>query len=163
MKPPANPRLVAARNALGLYSQEQFAERIGVDVRQVRRWESADPPWPRPYGRQRLEAFFGMPLDRLGFTPPWARGTPTDPEQAGIRIAARSVALLAHARRDLAESVLGDELPWLATLPEPQRIACVHELLDALATGPAAFREHLATWRAFAVRLHAHVLGDEFA
>ncbi len=50
-----NPLLIAARRAQGWYSQTEFAEafnrraddlgeRAAISVRQVRRWESTEPP-----------------------------------------------------------------------------------------------------------------------
>lgn len=81
VRPPdgKNTKLVTAREALGLFSQvglanafEEHARSMGlnltVSVRQVRRWESTDPPLPNPEYRRVLEDFFGRPLDRLGFT-----------------------------------------------------------------------------------------------
>ncbi|MGC0419728.1 DUF5753 domain-containing protein [Embleya sp. AB8] len=75
----ANAKLVSARRALGLHSQAGFADafeeharamgmRLAVSVRQVRRWESTDPPYPTPDYRRVLEDFFGKPLSALGFT-----------------------------------------------------------------------------------------------
>lgn len=79
--PPANPALVRARHALQLYSQEAFAAayddaaralgcRTSISVRQVRRWETASPPWPHPEARRVLEALFGCPVAMLGFVAP---------------------------------------------------------------------------------------------
>lgn len=80
-QPQGNPLLIAARRAQGWYSQTEFAEafnlrahdlgeRAAVSVRQVRRWESAAPPWPRPDARRVLAALFGKPIEQLGFVPP---------------------------------------------------------------------------------------------
>lgn len=77
-----NVRLKALRHSHGWVSQQQLADafekkalecglRLGVSVRQVRRWESADPPWPTPDYQQVLQALFDRPLTDLGFTPPW--------------------------------------------------------------------------------------------
>lgn len=77
----ANSKLVTARRTLGLHSQAGFADafeehalamgmRLAVSVRQVRRWESADPPYPTPDYRRVLEDFFGRPLAALGFAAP---------------------------------------------------------------------------------------------
>lgn len=85
---PGNPKLVAARRARGRYSQEEFvaafdahARVLGVDVsvstRQARRWESPDPPWPRPTSRRVLTSLLGVPIDQLGFTPPQLEPTET--------------------------------------------------------------------------------------
>lgn len=79
----ANTRLKAARQHAGYASQQAFAQaltqaapRIGlghieVSVRQVRRWESASPPWPRADHQRLLVHVLQMPVEQLGFTPPW--------------------------------------------------------------------------------------------
>lgn len=80
---PGNPGFVKARHDRGWYSQaalvnafewkaRQLGINLSVSVRQVRRWESADPPWPTPDYQTVLEALFGLPLNVLGFTPPHA-------------------------------------------------------------------------------------------
>lgn len=77
-----NVRLKALRHANGWVSQQQLADafekkalecglRLAVSVRQVRRWESADPPWPTPDYQKVLQELFGCPLTDLGFIPPW--------------------------------------------------------------------------------------------
>ncbi|WTW96250.1 transcriptional regulator [Streptomycetaceae bacterium NBC_01309] len=78
---PGNPLLVAARTRLGWTTQREFVaeynkcalrigERTSITIRQVRRWESALPPWPREYAQRVLGELFGVPLGSLGFTPP---------------------------------------------------------------------------------------------
>ncbi|WP_245599754.1 helix-turn-helix domain-containing protein [Embleya scabrispora] len=78
---PGNPAFVSARHQRGWHSQQRLADafeekaaecgfRIGVSVRQVRRWESAEPPWPSSDYQTVLEALFGLPLTMLGFSPP---------------------------------------------------------------------------------------------
>ena len=82
-EPGSNTRLRAARQALGLRSQQQLAEavtragaqislRISITERTVRRWESENPPWPQPDHQAALEHLFSRPVTELGFTPPWA-------------------------------------------------------------------------------------------
>ncbi|TLF92942.1 helix-turn-helix transcriptional regulator [Nocardia cyriacigeorgica] len=77
-----NGALRAARQAMGLRSQSSLAEavnakaraiglRVDVSTRTVRRWESADPPWPHAEHVSALEALFKRPITELGFTPPW--------------------------------------------------------------------------------------------
>ncbi len=79
--PPANPIFVNARTAHGWRTQEVFCAafgrkaldlgmRLSVSVRQVRRWESASPPWPGDDTRRVLNAMFSAPVDALGFAPP---------------------------------------------------------------------------------------------
>ncbi|WP_406283701.1 hypothetical protein [Embleya sp. NBC_00896] len=78
---PGNPALVRARHAHGWIAQRHLSAafrecasslglRLDVSVRQVRRWESANPPWPTPDYERVLETMFGVPLDRLGFVRP---------------------------------------------------------------------------------------------
>jgi len=81
--------LKAARQHAGYASQQAFADaltraapRVGlghleVSTRQVRRWESAFPPWPRADHQRLLVQLLNLPIDQLGFTPPWAAGVPT--------------------------------------------------------------------------------------
>lgn len=88
-RPTGNTRLKAARQHAGYASQQAFAEaltqaapRIGlghleVSTRQVRRWESASPPWPRADHQRLLVHVLQLPMDQLGFTAPWDEGTAT--------------------------------------------------------------------------------------
>ncbi|MFG3113349.1 helix-turn-helix transcriptional regulator [Streptomyces sp. NPDC048197] len=71
-----NSRLKSARLAAGYPTQQAFAEALGVDVRQVRRWESQKPPWPHPDMQQRLTDLTGQDVKALGFTPPTGRDHP---------------------------------------------------------------------------------------
>ncbi|WP_181792686.1 transcriptional regulator [Streptomyces sp. WELS2] len=94
-RPPGNTRLKAARLAAGYNSQQALADAItetapklgirglAVGVRQIRRWESARPPWPQPDVHRVLTHLLGQSMEDLGFTPPWASprpqpGTPVD-------------------------------------------------------------------------------------
>jgi hypothetical protein len=92
---PGNTAFVAARHARGWYSQAELATafeakarelgvRLDVSVRQVRRWESARPPWPSPDYQTVLQALFGQPLSALGFTPPYGNGAQAEAVQ-GVR------------------------------------------------------------------------------
>ncbi|MGP8302132.1 transcriptional regulator [Streptomyces inhibens] len=69
--------------AAGYQSQKAFAEAVGVDVRQVRRWESNNPPWPHPDLQQRLTDLTGQDMEALGFTPPPGRDHPTAQRRHG--------------------------------------------------------------------------------
>ncbi|MFF4699577.1 transcriptional regulator [Streptomyces chattanoogensis] len=62
--------------AAGYPTQQTFAEALGVDVRQVRRWESDKPPWPHPDMQQRLTQLTGQDLEALGFVIPVGRDRP---------------------------------------------------------------------------------------
>jgi len=82
-RPTGNTRLKAARQHAGYASQQAFANaltqaapRMGlgqleVSVRQIRRWESSSPPWPRADHQRLLVQLLKMPIEQLGFTPPW--------------------------------------------------------------------------------------------
>lgn len=84
-RPVGNARLKSARQAAGYASQEAFAEAIRntapqlgirslqISVRQVRRWESVNPPWPQPDVQRVLTHLLGQPIEELGFTAPWGR------------------------------------------------------------------------------------------
>ncbi|WP_331738945.1 helix-turn-helix transcriptional regulator (plasmid) [Streptomyces sp. NBC_00727] len=73
---PSNIRLKSARLAAGYHSQQALATALGVGVRQVRRWESENPPWPHPDLGAALTRTLGQDLDALGFTPPGGREGP---------------------------------------------------------------------------------------
>lgn len=87
-RPSGNARLKAARVAAGYNSQQALADAItkaatqlgirglAVGVRQVRRWESATPPWPQPDVRRVLIHLLGQDAEDLGFTPPWSSDGP---------------------------------------------------------------------------------------
>lgn len=72
----SNVRLRSARHAAGYRSQQELATALGVGVRQVRRWESENPPWPHPELQQALTDLLGQDLESLGFTPPVGRDRP---------------------------------------------------------------------------------------
>jgi hypothetical protein len=78
-----------------------------------------------------------------------------DAVATGLRIAARSLAILARRHRDLAEEALAEELPWLTWLPADERLTCVRELLADLVAGAdtgllVPFARNLASWRSTA-------------
>ncbi|MFC9433993.1 XRE family transcriptional regulator [Nocardia sp. NPDC057030] len=94
MSASGNAALRAARQALGYRSQAALADavtetarqiglRIEVASRTVRRWESAEPPWPHPDHAAALETLFKRPITELGFTPPWSEDTNTLSGAAG--------------------------------------------------------------------------------
>src|SRR6266699_6607378 len=62
----------------------QIGRPLSLSVRQVRRWESDNPPLPLPAYQAVLEALFGVPIERMGFQPQWAREE-ADPPDAGAR------------------------------------------------------------------------------
>lgn len=82
-RPIGNVRLKAARQHAGFGSQQALADaltraapqlglrRLVISDRQVRRWESATPPWPRADHQKLLVHVLQLPIEDLGFTPPW--------------------------------------------------------------------------------------------
>lgn len=84
-RPIGNAALKAARQAAGLSSQSAFADALStaarqlgmgevvVSIRQIRRWESASPPWPQDDYQRLLVHLLHLPVEKLGFTPPWSR------------------------------------------------------------------------------------------
>ena len=44
---------------------------LEISDRQIRRWESASPPWPRADHQRLLVHVLQLPIEELGFTPPW--------------------------------------------------------------------------------------------
>lgn len=108
-----NTALKAARQAAGLSSQKSFIEalsvaarqlgmgEITVSPRQISRWESANPPWPRDDYQRLLVHVLHLPIEQLGFRPPWEAERPEP--------AARPVAALAAPA------------PVRSSLPRPAR------------------------------------------
>ncbi|WP_406324351.1 multiprotein-bridging factor 1 family protein [Streptomyces sp. NBC_01637] len=76
-------RLRSARHAAGYRSQQELATALGVGVRQVRRWESENPPWPHPDLQQALAQLLGQDMESLGFTAPAGRDRP-DPVRRNL-------------------------------------------------------------------------------
>jgi hypothetical protein len=78
-----NVRLKAARQHAGYASQQALAGaltraapqlglgHLEISDRQIRRWESASPPWPRADHQRLLIHVLQLPIEELGFTPPW--------------------------------------------------------------------------------------------
>jgi hypothetical protein len=108
-RPTGNVRLKAARVAAGFNSQQNLADALtkaaqqlglrglSIGVRQVRRWESDNPPWPQPDFQRVLVHLLGQNVEALGFIPPWGsdgtqpdrtRHTPVTGGAAAIGLAA---------------------------------------------------------------------------
>ena len=116
-----NTKLRSARQALGLRSQQQLAEavtrtglgiglRISITERTVRRWESDNPPWPHPDHQAAIEHLFGRPITELGFTPPWAAGPSSGPQEdrpAAVPATAAASPLAMFPWRTLADPLPG--------------------------------------------------------
>lgn len=82
-QPIGNVRLKAARQHAGFASQQALADALNraagqlglghmmISARQVRRWEAVAPPWPRADAQKVLVHVLHLPIEQLGFTPPW--------------------------------------------------------------------------------------------
>ncbi|MEV4348922.1 hypothetical protein AB0J83_31070 [Actinoplanes sp. NPDC049596] len=118
---PGNARLKAARQVAGYASQQAFANaltqaapRIGlgqieVSVRQIRRWESPTPPWPRADHQRLLTHVLKMPIEELGFTPPWrdADTSASDPAQRSSQATPSSGLPLPQATASVQPPTIG--------------------------------------------------------
>ena len=84
----------------------QVGRALSLSVRQVRRWEGADPPLPLPAYQEVLESLFGLPIERMGFPAPWP-GAPRRElgEEAGPTPGGASAARSYHDDRERAEPV----------------------------------------------------------
>ncbi|MFH8628434.1 transcriptional regulator [Streptomyces lydicus] len=100
--------------AAGYQSQKAFAEAVGVDVRQVRRWESDHPPWPHPDLQQRLAELTGQDMESLGFTPPPGRDHPAMPR----RFSSASSAVSGHRSTVPLQAAATMQPPSVATAYE---------------------------------------------
>jgi transcriptional regulator with XRE-family HTH domain len=67
----------------------QIGRPLSLSVRQVRRWESENPPLPLPAYQAVLEALFGVPIERMGFQPQWAREEAASPDSGSGEAAYR--------------------------------------------------------------------------
>ncbi|MFJ6212548.1 transcriptional regulator [Streptomyces sp. NPDC092296] len=119
-RPAGNTALKAARQAAGYASQQALADallraslqlglgQLDISVRQVRRWESAVPPWPRADHQRLLVHVLGLPLERLGFRPAWgdspAAGEGRPPEPGRTEFPVRPVAPAALPRPTAASA-----------------------------------------------------------
>ncbi|MED7824757.1 transcriptional regulator [Streptomyces chiangmaiensis] len=104
-RPTGNIRLKAARVAAGFNSQQDLADaltssakRIGIrslsiGVRQVRRWESDNPPWPQPDCQRVLVHLLGQSMESLGFNPPWGSDSPQSDRTRRTLVAGGAAAL----------------------------------------------------------------------
>jgi hypothetical protein len=84
----------------------QVGRALSLSVRQVRRWEGAEPPLPLPAYQEVLESLFGLPIERMGFPAPWP-GAPRRElgEEAGPTPGGASAARSYHDDRERAEPV----------------------------------------------------------
>jgi hypothetical protein len=69
---------------------------LSIGVRQVRRWESDNPPWPQPDCQRVLVHLLGQNLEALGFAPPWGVES-SAPDLVRPTFAARGVAAMGLA------------------------------------------------------------------
>ncbi|GAB2845954.1 hypothetical protein GCM10027074_11020 [Streptomyces deserti] len=63
-------------DALTEHARRMGIRGLSIGVRQVRRWESDNPPWPQPDCQRVLVHLLGQSMESLGFTPPWGSDGP---------------------------------------------------------------------------------------
>lgn len=147
-----NTRLRAARQALGLRSQQQLADavtnagkqisvNVSINERTVRRWESENPSWPQPDHQAALEHLFGRPITELGFTPPWASASPEASraeQRPAVTPGPTSGPFAMFPRRPLSDplpgSIAGDYIAITATYRHMYWTVPPAQLHDAVAT-----------------------------
>jgi len=73
---------------------------ISISPRQIARWESDKPGWPRDEYQRLIVHVLRVPVERLGFRPPWADGeyAPTSQPTAPALSATPPRAALPHVR-----------------------------------------------------------------
>ncbi|MBS2964672.1 hypothetical protein KGA66_16565 [Actinocrinis puniceicyclus] len=81
----------------------QIGRPLSLSVRQVRRWESDNPPLPLPAYQAVLEALFGVPIERMGFQPRWPR------EESGLPDTGSGVPAQAHRGAGVTRSPQDDQ------------------------------------------------------
>jgi tetratricopeptide (TPR) repeat protein len=125
--PIGNVRLKAARQHAGYASQQALADaltrmapqlglgHLDISVRQIRRWESATPPWPRADHQRLLVQVLQLPIGDLGFTAPWEVSV-AGPDAAAaaqrpqpLRNSARTPLPLSKARGVIQPSTVGSD------------------------------------------------------
>jgi hypothetical protein len=161
--PIGNVRLKAARQHAGYASQQALADaltraapqlglgHLEISDRQIRRWESASPPWPRADHQRLLVHVLQLPIEELGFTPPWDVST-TGPSAAAAaqapmpRNASRTPLPLAKSRGVIQPSTVAGDF---AAITVSYRRLYTSVLPTHL---HAAVLEH--------TRLGAHLLGE---
>jgi tetratricopeptide (TPR) repeat protein len=121
-RPVGNTRLKAARQGAGYASQQALADALTraapqlglghmeVSVRQVRRWESATPPWPQADHQRLLIHVLQLPMEELGFIPPWsspAEPSATRPRPSTGRVGGGAAAPLPQAITTVQPATIG--------------------------------------------------------
>ncbi|MFD5588355.1 transcriptional regulator [Streptomyces sp. NPDC127063] len=131
-RPAGNVRLKAARVAAGFNSQQDLADALteharhlgirglSVGVRQVRRWESDNPPWPQPDCQRVLVHLLGQSMEDLGFTPPWGVEGPRPAPRA--RTATVAVPAVASGRAATAQQPATAGADYLAVTRSHRRL-----------------------------------------
>jgi tetratricopeptide (TPR) repeat protein len=130
--PIGNVRLKAARQHAGFASQQALADALSraagqlglghmmISARQVRRWEAAAPPWPRADHQKLLVHVLHLPVEQLGFTPPWD-------------VPASGSAAAAAAAHEPAHSAPGSAVPVLTSggMIQPPTVASDYAIITA--------------------------------
>ncbi|WP_416971620.1 hypothetical protein [Streptomyces sp. 4F14] len=101
--------------AVRLYEDQRIKKPPTFTVRQLSRWESANPPWPHPAMRAVLEAYWRRPVEQLGFRP---RGSEKPLGSVGVGPAPLISRSLSEPPLVVGSSPLTDEgpPPWLADI-----------------------------------------------
>lgn len=85
-RPPGNTALKAARQHAGFSTRQAFSAaltaagselgmgEVVISVKQIGRWESPSPPWPRDDYQRLLVHVLHRPIEDLGFRAPWNQG-----------------------------------------------------------------------------------------
>jgi hypothetical protein len=132
-RPAGNTKLKSARVAAGYGSRETFATaltntarqagvRVTITERTVRRWESDNPGWPRDPAQQALTRLLNLPLDDLGFTPPWENNGQSAPASSR-RVNAPAI--------PLSVSTPALPLPTAPTGLQPATVAADYAIITA--------------------------------
>jgi tetratricopeptide (TPR) repeat protein len=127
----------------------QVGRALSLSVRQVRRWEGADPPLPLPAYQEVLESLFGLPIERMGFPAPWP-GAPRAElgEEAGPTPGGASAARSYHDDRERADPV-----------KRRQFVAGAVALGSGASVWPEAARSSAAVWSGTATERAGAALG----
>nr|WP_237518664.1 transcriptional regulator [Streptomyces sp. SID5910] len=80
-------------DALTEHAKHMGIRGLSIGARQVRRWESENPPWPQPDCQRVLVHLLGQSLEALGFVPPWGSEGPVPDPVRRTLIAGGAVAL----------------------------------------------------------------------
>ncbi|GAA1004158.1 hypothetical protein [Streptomyces thermogriseus] len=101
--------------AARLHAEGRIAKPPTFSIRQLSKWEGPSPPWPHPEAREVLAAYWGRPVEELGFRPPRAREPDSPPVLTPVPLTSRTP-VRSPALAGAGSSPLTDQAPppWLA-------------------------------------------------